>query len=252
MIVFPAIDLKDGQCVRLRQGRAEDKTVFSSEPLTMAGHWLAQGASWLHVVDLDGAFQGRPVNLELISSICALPLSVQVGGGIRTEESARLYLESGVTRLILGTLALEDPALFRRICALFPGRIGVSLDARGGRLMTRGWTNDAGLEALEILPRLADHGCAFIIYTDIERDGMQSGLNLKWIEKICAASPLPIIAAGGVTALADIRDLYGLHLKGGLEGAITGRAIYEGTLKLHEALAWIEAQRRMGNPGAPV
>ncbi|MDR2503233.1 MAG: 1-(5-phosphoribosyl)-5-[(5-phosphoribosylamino)methylideneamino]imidazole-4-carboxamide isomerase [Deltaproteobacteria bacterium] len=252
MIIYPAIDIKDGQCVRLRRGKAEESTVFSADPLQTAEHWVRQGASWLHVIDLDGAFQGSPVNLKLISAICSLPVRVQVGGGIRDEETARRYMQAGVSRLILGTIALEDPALHARICALFPGRVGVSLDAENGRLKSRGWVNDCGLTAEDALPGLTERGSAFIIYTDIERDGMRSGPNLEALRKICALSSLPVIAAGGVAALADVRDLYGLHLKDGLEGLITGRAIYERTLKLHEALAWVEAQRRMGNPGAPV
>jgi phosphoribosylformimino-5-aminoimidazole carboxamide ribotide isomerase len=239
VIVFPAVDIKDGRCVRLLQGRASEETVFADNPLDVAGRWAREGASWLHVVDLDGAFQGRPVNLELIAAICSLPLSVQVGGGIRDLESAGRYLGAGVERLVIGTLALENPDLYAAMCAAFPGRIGVSLDARGGRLKTRGWVKDSGLGVLEVLPRLEEQGSAFVVYTDIERDGTQSGLNGKNLEEICAASALPVLAAGGVNSLEDIRSLYPLSLRSSLRGVITGRAIYTGSLDLRAALDWL-------------
>lgn len=249
MIVFPAVDIKDGKCVRLKQGRADATTVFSSSPLDMAKHWQDEGAEWLHLIDLDGAFDGAPVNLGLINDICTrLSIKVQVGGGIRDLETARQYLESGVTRLIIGTIALEKPELYAEICAAFPGRIGVSLDAADGKLKTKGWVSDSGLTMQGELPRLVQQGTAFIIYTDIERDGMQSGINLEAMTWLSQNSSVPVIAAGGVTALEDIRALYPLSLHGRLQGAITGRAIYEGTLKLREALAWINAQKKMGHP----
>ncbi|MDR2050319.1 MAG: 1-(5-phosphoribosyl)-5-[(5-phosphoribosylamino)methylideneamino]imidazole-4-carboxamide isomerase [Deltaproteobacteria bacterium] len=251
MIIFPAVDIKGGRCVRLKQGRASEETVFSDDPLDMAGRWVREGASWLHVVDLDGAFQGRPVNLELIASICALPVSVQVGGGIRDPETARRYLEAGVDRLVLGTLALENPALYSDICAAFPGRIGASLDAQGGRLKTRGWIKDAGLKAADVLPRLAEQGSAFVVYTDIERDGTQSGLNRKGLEELCAVSPLPVLAAGGVNTLDDIRSLHPLSLQSSLQGVITGRAIYTGSLNLRLALDWLGSGRDPGIAPGP-
>lgn len=249
MIIFPAVDIKGGECVRLKRGKADESTVFSSSPYEMARHWAGEGAAWLHIIDLDGAFDGKPVNLEIIRRICTLPgVKIQLGGGIRDLATARGYLDSGVTRLIIGTVALENPELFGEMCAAFPGRIGVSLDAEGGRLKTRGWVADSGLAVDDVLPRLAKQGAAFIVYTDIERDGMQSGINMEAMRKLAAESPLPVIAAGGVTALADVRELYPLSINGRLEGAITGRAIYEGTLKLREALAWVEAQQKLGNP----
>lgn len=250
MIVFPAVDIKGGQCVRLRQGKAGESTVFSSSPLEMARLWAGEGSPWLHVIDLDGAFDGRPVNLAVIEQIrAALPdLRIQLGGGIRDLETARRYLEAGVDRLIIGTVALENPELYAAMCRAFPGRIGVSLDAEAGRLKTKGWVDDSGLTVDDVLPRLADQGTAFIVYTDIERDGMQSGVNLEAMRKLAQESPVPVIAAGGVTALADVRALYPLSVEGKLEGAVTGRAIYEGTLKLREALAWVEAQQKLGNP----
>jgi phosphoribosylformimino-5-aminoimidazole carboxamide ribotide isomerase len=248
VIIFPAIDIKDKQCVRLRQGKASLSTVFSSNPLEMAMRWRDEGASWLHVIDLDGAFGGKPVNLPIIEEICAkLPLSLQVGGGIRDMQSAGLYLEAGVKRVIIGTLALEQPELYTEICRSFPGRVGVSLDAEGGKLKIRGWVKDSGLTVQDALPGILQSGTAFIIYTDIDRDGMQSGLNIEPMARLADDSAVPVIAAGGVTALEDIRALYPLSLRSRLEGVVTGRALYEGTLKLREAIAWVEAQRRMGS-----
>lgn len=249
MIIFPAVDIKDGQCVRLKQGKASESTIFSSSPLDMAKQWQDQGAEWLHIIDLDGAFDGSPVNLKLIESMCASTnLSIQVGGGIRDLETAQKYLEAGVTRLIIGTIALEQPELYAQMCKAFPGKIGVSLDAADGKLKTKGWVEDSGLTMQEVLPRLEAQGTAFIVYTDIERDGMQSGVNMEAMTWLAKNANVPVIAAGGVTALADIRELYPLSLEGKLQGAISGRAIYEGTLKLNDALEWIKAQQKLGNP----
>lgn len=243
MIVFPAVDLQGGKAVRLKQGRADDATVFSDDPVAAALRWQQQGAQWLHLVDLDGAFQGAGVNAALVAAICgALDIPVQLGGGVRDEAAVRLWFDAGVRRLIIGTLALENPKEFARLCGLFPGRIGVSLDAVDGRLKTRGWVADAGLSVDEVLPRLAGDGAAFVIYTDIARDGMQSGVNLPMLARLAETSPVPVIAAGGVATLDDIKALYPLSLRGRLEGAISGRALYDGTLNLPEALAWIAAQ----------
>jgi phosphoribosylformimino-5-aminoimidazole carboxamide ribotide isomerase len=240
VILFPAVDVKNGQCVRLRQGRADEVTVFSGDPAAMAGHWADLGAKWLHVVDLDGAFDGRPVNFTLIKSICSrIDIPVQLGGGIRDLQTARAYLDAGVTRLIIGTLALEDPKNFGELCAALPGRVGVSLDAVDGALKTKGWVADAGLTIDQVLPRLTDQGAAFIVYTDISRDGMHSGINITAMEQLVRKTTLPVIAAGGVTRLEDVQNLYPLASQG-LEGVITGRAIYEGTLDFREALRWIE------------
>ena len=244
MIIFPAVDLQGGKAVRLKQGKADASTVFSDDPVAAALRWQEEGASWLHLVDLDGAFQGNGVNARLVSSICeALTIPVQLGGGIRDEEAVRMWFDAGVRRLIIGTLALENPQEFARLCNLFPGRIGVSLDAVDGRLKTRGWVTDAGLTVDDVLPRLAGDGAAFLIYTDIARDGMQSGVNLPMLARLAESSPVPIIAAGGVATLKDIKDLYPLSLRGHLEGAISGRALYDGTLNLPEALAWLAEQR---------
>lgn len=249
MIIFPAVDLQGGKAVRLKQGRADASTVFSDDPVAAALHWQKQGASWLHLVDLDGAFQGSSVNAGLVRDICAaLDIPVQLGGGVRDEAAVRMWFDAGVRRLIIGTLALERPEEFARLCALFPGRLGVSLDAENGRLKTRGWVEDAGQTVDQALPRLAEAGAAFVIYTDIARDGMQCGVNLSMLRHLVETSPLPIIAAGGVATLDDIRKLYPLslhpHAHGGiLEGAVSGRALYEGTLDLPGALAWIRKQK---------
>ena len=243
MILFPAVDIQNGKAVRLKQGRAHESTVFAEDPTDAAKAWEARGAQWLHVVDLDGAFDGAAKSREIVRRICTeLSIPVQLGGGIRDMETARAYLDAGVTRLIIGTLALEQPDLFAEMCRTFPGRIGVSLDAEGGKLKTRGWVADTGLTVDGALPRLLEDGAAFIIYTDIERDGMQCGVNVAALEHISRLSTVPVIAAGGVATLADVQKLYPLTLTTSLAGAVSGRALYEGTLNLEEANAWVAAQ----------
>lgn len=242
MNIFPAVDIKDGQCVRLRQGIAHEVTIFSSDPVAMAQQWQDLGAQWLHVIDLDGAFSGQPRNMELIRNLCAqVSIPVQLGGGIRSVQVAEKYLEAGVSRLIIGTVALEEPQLFQDLCQAFPGAIGVSLDARDGQLKTQGWVADAGQRVAEVVPRLEDAGAAFIIYTDISRDGMQSGVNIPALEDLLGLTDKPVLIAGGISTLKDIQALYPLKRKG-LEGIITGKAIYVGSLDLAEALAWIAGQ----------
>lgn len=243
MIIFPAVDIKNGQAVRLRRGLAREVTVFSDDPVAMARHWEELGARFLHVVDLDGAFAGHSDNATAVRNICAaLSIPVQLGGGIRNAEIAGSWLEAGVTRLIVGTLALEDPEAFAALCREFPGRIGVSLDADNGRLKSRGWVADSGLTVEAVLPRLVGDGAAFIVYTDISRDGMQCGVNLPALERLSGICPLPVIAAGGVATLDDIKLLYPLSRTGRLEGVITGRALYEHTLDLEEAMSWVAGQ----------
>ncbi len=242
MILFPAVDIKNGECVRLAQGKEDQVTVFASDPVAQARYWADLGSRFLHVVDLDGAFSGMPRNFELIRSICAeIDIPVQLGGGIRDIATAEKYIEAGVNRLIIGTMALEDAELFSDLCKALPGRIGVSLDAVDGRLKTKGWVEDAGLTIDDVLPRLERDGIRFIVYTDISRDGMQTGVNCEALEALCAKTSIPVIAAGGVHTLEDIRNLYPISLKG-LEGAISGRAIYVGTLDVREANDWIDAQ----------
>lgn len=242
MILFPAVDIKNGECVRLAQGKEDQVTVFGTDPVAQARHWAELGARYLHVVDLDGAFSGMPKNFDLIKSICAeINIPVQLGGGIRDIATAEKYIEAGVHRLIIGTMALEEPELFSSLCQALPGRVGVSLDAVNGQLKTKGWVEDAGLTMDDVLPRLEGDEIEFIVYTDIDRDGMQTGVNVKGLEALCGKTSIPVIAAGGVHTLDDIKNLYPLTRKG-LEGAISGRAIYVGTLDVKEANAWIDAQ----------
>lgn len=244
MIIFPAVDIRQGKAVRLKRGRPDEATIFADDPAEAARHWESQGARWLHVVDLDGAFDGHAASSAIVSRICDnVSIPVQLGGGIRNADAARAYLDAGISRLIIGTLALEDPVGFAELCRAFPGKIGVSLDAAGGRLKSRGWLADAGLAVQETLPKLEDAGAAFIIYTDIERDGMRSGVNLDALERLVRAAHVPVVAAGGVATLEDVQRLYPLSRDGRLEGVISGRALYEGTLDLAQALAWVEAQK---------
>ena len=244
MIVLPAVDIKNGKAVRLKQGRANAETVFSPDPVAAARAWEEQGARYLHVVDLDGAFDGAPKSRDIVKGICqALSIPVELGGGIRDMETARAYLDCGVTRLIIGTMAIENLPLFRKLCEAFPGRIGVSLDAEKGMVKTKGWVADCGLKVDEVLPGILDAGASFVVYTDIERDGMQSGVNVEALKHLCEICTVPVLAAGGVATLDDVRRLYPLSVDGGLEGAISGRALYEKTLDLKEANAWIASQQ---------
>lgn len=243
MILFPAVDIRQGRCVRLTRGRAEAETVFSENPVATASFWQVQGAQWLHVIDLDGAFTGSPVNVDIIRDICStVNIPVQLGGGIRDLATARAYLGAGVSRIIIGTLALENPDAFARIADAFPDKVGVSLDAEDGTLKTKGWVADSGLTAEGVLPDLINAGASFVIYTDISRDGTGVGVNVAAMERLGKSSSVPVIAAGGVGTMDDVQALYPLTKSAHLEGAVTGRAIYTGSLDLKEALAWIEAQ----------
>lgn len=243
MIIFPAIDIKDGECVRLQQGLADKVTVFSTDPVDMAMNWAKRGAEYLHVVDLDGAFTGEPVNLDLIKHLCmSVNIPVQLGGGIRDVDTAALYLEAGIERVITGTTALTKPDEFRSMTEAFPGKVGVSLDAVENNLKTKGWVEDAGATVFEVLPELKENGAAFLVYTDISRDGMQTGVNLEAMLKLINHTDLPVIASGGVHTLDDIQRLYPMVTLG-LEGVITGRAIYTGTLRLESALSWVKSMQ---------
>lgn len=243
MIIFPALDLQNGNAVRLAQGKRDNSTIYGTDPLTIAKQWQATGSEWLHIVDLDGAFDGASQNSEIIKKICAeTDLKIQVGGGIRDVAACKRYLDAGAERVILGTLALEQPQLFAEICQTFPGQAGVSLDAENGRLKGRGWLADSGKNIHEIIPAIEDAGAAFIIYTDINRDGMETGPNLDTLSSLLERTSIPVIAAGGVGKFADIKNVFSLSGKGNLEGVITGRAIYEKTLDLAEALSWLKAQ----------
>lgn len=236
MIIFPAIDIRGGKCVRLRQGRADQETVYGDDPVAMGQRWQAAGASWLHVVDLDGAFGARPQNFEVIRRLRqAVTIPLQLGGGIRTLETLEAYLDLGLDRLILGTALLKDPDLVARALERFPGRIALGLDARDGYLAVEGWTEDTRRTAVEVARELAPLKPAALIYTDIRRDGVKQGLNLEAIRALAQAVDLPVIASGGVRSLEDIRALLPLEPLGVI-GVITGRALYDGTLDLKEAI----------------
>ena len=237
MLIIPAIDLKDGNCVRLRQGRMEDDTLFSTDPVATARHWQEQGGRFLHIVDLNGAFAGEPVNREVIRRIvAALDIPCQLGGGIRDLETVRAYLDLGLERVILGTVAVENPQLVEEVAGLFPGRVCVGIDARKGLVATRGWAAETGVRAIDLARRLEDCGVAAIIYTDILRDGMQTGVNLVETRALAEAISIPVIASGGIATLDDVRALLELE-PCGVTAAITGRALYEGTLDLAAAQA---------------
>jgi len=236
MLIIPAIDLKDGKCVRLRQGRAEDVTVFGDDPVAMGLKWQAAGAQLLHVVDLDGAFSSRPRNLESIRRLRqALSIPMELGGGIRTLDTVAVYIDLGIDRLILGTVVLKDPELAARACADFPGRIAFGLDAKDGLLAVEGWTETSRKTALDAAQALAPLQPAAFIYTDIARDGVKRGVNIPATRALAEAVEVPVIASGGVSSLDDIRALLPLEFLGVI-GVITGRALYDGSLDLEEAI----------------
>lgn len=236
MLIIPAIDLKDGQCVRLRQGAMDDSTVFSDDPTAMARRWVEAGCRRLHLVDLNGAFAGEPVNAGAIEAIAAAfpALPIQIGGGIRELATIERYLEAGVSYVIIGTQAVKQPAFVAEACRAFPGRVIVGLDARDGRVATDGWAEVTAFEATELARRFEADGVAAIVYTDIARDGMMQGVNVAATVAMARASSIPVIASGGITNLDDIRALAAVAGEG-IAGAITGRAIYEGTLDVAEA-----------------
>jgi len=236
MLIIPAVDIRGGKCVRLRQGRLDAETVFSDDPVAMGLKWQEAGARWLHVVDLDGAFSARPQNLEAIRRLRrALTIPMELGGGIRTLDTLAAYVDLGIDRLILGTVALKDPELAARACAEYPGRIAFGLDARDGLLAVEGWTETSRRTALEVARSLAPLRPAALIYTDISRDGVKRGVNLTATRALAEAIDLPVIASGGVSSLDDIKALLPLEPLG-VVGVIVGRALYDGNLDLAEAL----------------
>lgn len=251
MLIIPAIDLKDGRCVRLRQGRMDDETIFSNDPVEVAGRWVAEGARRLHVVDLNGAFAGTPVNTDVIHAIArAYPdVLLQVGGGIRTEETIQAYLDAGVHYVILGTKAVNMPHFVGDVCAEFPGHILVGIDAREGRVATDGWSKLSGHDVIDLVQRYQDDGVEAVIYTDIGRDGMMKGVNIEETKRVASAISIPVIASGGIATLDDIRRLCAIA-DAGVLGAITGRAIYEGTLDLRAAQHLANELDRSGSGAA--
>ena len=236
MLLIPAIDLKDGKCVRLRQGRMEDDTVFSDDPVAIADRWVDAGARRLHIVDLNGAFAGRPVNADAIRRIAeAHPdIPIQVGGGIRDDDAIELYLEIGVSYVILGTNAVNVPHFVGDACSEFPGHIMVGLDAREGKVAIDGWSKLSNHDVIDIAQRFEREGVEAIIYTDISRDGMMTGVNIDATVNLARAINIPVIASGGVARLEDIRRLCAVANEG-IMGAVVGRALYEGELDLAEA-----------------
>lgn len=239
MLIIPAIDLKDGHCVRLKQGLMEESTVFSEDPAEMARHWLAQGAKRLHLVDLNGAFAGKPVNGMAIKSIVdavGVDVPVQLGGGIRDLDTISRYLDSGIRYVIIGTAAVKTPGFLHDACNAFPGQIIVGLDAKDGKVAVDGWSKLTHHDVIDLARKFQDYGVEGVIYTDIGRDGMLSGVNIEATVKLAQALTIPVIASGGITNLDDVRKLCAVEHEG-IMGAITGRAIYEGTLDFTAAQA---------------
>ncbi len=236
MIVIPAIDLKGGRCVRLRQGRMDEETVFDADPVAVAQRWIKAGAQRLHLVDLDGAVQGEPAHEEVIHAIAAAcpETPLQIGGGIRSRETAERYVAAGVHYVIVGTRAVRDPAFVESLSAALPGRVCVGLDARGGYVATDGWEQTSEVAAVDLARRFENAGVAALIFTDIGRDGMLGGCNVDATRELARAVSIPVIASGGVTSLDDVRSL--AASPEGIAGAIVGRAIYDGGLDLAEAI----------------
>ena len=244
MILFPAIDLKDGECVRLEQGDMQRATVFNTDPADQARRFAAEGFEWLHVVDLNGAFAGRSVNGEAVAAIlAAVKIPVQLGGGVRDMAAIEAWLDKGMARVILGTVAVSDPALVRAAAKTYPGKVAVGIDARRGKVAVRGWADVTEMDAIELGKRFEDAGVAAIIYTDIDRDGILKGLNIEATLKLARAVSIPVIASGGLASLADIERLLRPDCAI-LEGAISGRALYDGRLDGKDALRLIRAARK--------
>ncbi|HET6197539.1 MAG TPA: 1-(5-phosphoribosyl)-5-[(5-phosphoribosylamino)methylideneamino]imidazole-4-carboxamide isomerase [Acetobacteraceae bacterium] len=238
LTLYPAIDLKDGQCVRLRRGVMHEATVYSSDPAGQARAWQAAGFAWLHVVDLDGAFAGKPVNGAAVAAIlAAVTVPVQLGGGIRDMAGIEAWLAAGIRRVILGSAAVKHPALVRDACRAFPGRIVVGIDARDGAVATEGWAETSAIDARDLALSFEDAGVAAIVYTDIGRDGMLSGLNLAQTASLAETVTVPVIASGGVGSLQDLIELRQAAAGSRIEGVIVGRALYDGRISPVQALA---------------
>ena len=240
MLIIPAIDLKEGKCVRLEQGLMDKATVYSDDPATTAKHWESQGAELLHVVDLNGAFAGVPKNLEAIKAIrSAVRMPIEVGGGIRDIATIETLVSIGIDRIILGTAAIENPDFVRDACKKFPGRIIVGIDAKDGMVAIKGWAEVTKVKAVELAQKMQDYGVIAIIYTDISRDGMLSGPNIEATRALAKALHIPVIASGGVHTMKDIENLLTVRYSG-VSGVIIGKAIYSGSLDLREAILFIK------------
>jgi phosphoribosylformimino-5-aminoimidazole carboxamide ribotide isomerase len=239
MLVIPAIDLKDGHCVRLVQGDMQAATVFSEDPAAMAGHWRDQGATRIHIVDLNGAFAGRPVNEQAIRAIvdAAGPdVRLQLGGGIRDLDTIERYLDDGISWVIIGTAAVKNPGFLHDACNAFPGQVIVGLDARGGKVATDGWSKMTKHDVIDLAKKFEGYGVEAVVYTDIDRDGMLTGVNLEATVSLARVLTIPVIASGGIHTVADIQALKRVEAEG-IMGAIAGRSLYEGTLDFKAALA---------------
>ncbi len=243
MLLLPAIDLKDGQCVRLRQGRMEDTTVFSDSPVDTATRWVDAGAKRLHLVDLNGAFDGEPVNNSAVEAIAKKfpDLPIQIGGGIRDAKTVQAYLNAGVTYCIIGTKAVQDPDFVKDLCKQFPGHIIVGIDAKNGMVATDGWAEVSSVSAIELAKQFEEAGVVAIVYTDIARDGMMKGVNIDATVELANHINIPVIASGGVSSMDDIIELCKVE-DAGIMGTILGRSIYEGTIDLAEAHNYVENQ----------
>jgi phosphoribosylformimino-5-aminoimidazole carboxamide ribotide isomerase len=238
MIIFPAIDLKDGVCVRLKKGEMDQATVFNNSPSEQASLFAKQGFSWLHIVDLNGAFEGQPVNIDAVKSIIAAvgdKMSIQLGGGIRDLATIKSWLEAGVTRVILGTIALRDPELVKTACRQYPGKIVVGIDGKGGKVAVEGWAETSDITVTELAKKFENAGVAAIIYTDINRDGLMTGPDIIGTAELAKAVSIPVIASGGMSSDADISAVKQVE-SDGVVGVIVGRAIYEGKINIEEAL----------------
>jgi phosphoribosylformimino-5-aminoimidazole carboxamide ribotide isomerase len=247
MTIIPAVDIKNGRCVRLREGRADAETIFSEYPQKMAQQWVEQGAERLHLVDLDGAFEKGPRNEAVIEEIVkTTPVPIQLGGGIRDLKTVESYLSLGLAQVILGTMAIKEPTLVQEACRFFPDQIMVSLDARDNRIAVEGWTQLSEIDPVDLVKQYEDWGVKAIIFTDISRDGTQQGPSIPSTRRLAQATRLPVIAAGGIATLGDIQSLALLE-DDGLVGMITGRAIYSGSLSLVEAINWLKKNTFQGS-----
>ncbi len=245
MLLIPAIDLKDGHCVRLRQGDMQSATVFSEDPVAMARHWVAQGARRLHIVDLNGARSGKPVNEPVIRKIVAAvgeEVPVQLGGGLRDLDLIERYIDDGVRYVVIGTAAVKNPGFLQDACSAFGGHVVVALDAKGGKVATDGWSKLTGHDVVDLAKKFEDYGVDAILYTDIGRDGMLTGVNVEATVELARAVKIPVLASGGIRDLTDIEKLCAVEDEG-VEGAILGRSLYEGTLDFKEAQARADALR---------